>query len=308
MQFVKAQICLTRKCNLSCSYCSFSRKKFRKELSIDEWKKAILILDRIGIKFLKIMGGEPTIVRNLDKLITFIKYNTKINVAVFSNSFVSKNKLRSLFEAGIDQYITSIDVVDKSPNFSGDISKKSRKGLDALFYLKKLGLKTLRANIVVGKHNIADIPRIVGWLSKNGIYSSLSPVHTGIGDTWELRCKDSSLKLTEGDLPKIEKITKKLLEMKKKGALIANSVRFLSKWPKYATNLNWHCRFPPVLWVDADGSLMCCYDIRGKTSQLSVFDLNKKENLRKFVKHLKEDAGKCSGCFYNCQFDGRLCV
>lgn len=208
----------------------------------------------------------------------------------------------------MDQYIASIDRVGKSPRSLGDIVKKSKKGLDALAYLKKLDLKLLRANIVVGKHNINNIPKIVRHLSKKGIYSSLSPIHTGTGN-WEFRCKeDSDLKLTKEDLPRIKEIVKELLKMKKQGILLANSNKYLAEWPKYAINLNWHCRIPPVLWVDADGKLMCCYDIRGKTSQLSIFDLNKKGNFRKFIRYLKEDADKCNGCFYNCQFDGKLYV
>ncbi len=308
MDFVKAQFFLTRRCNLSCSYCNIIKKRFERELNINEWKEAVSILDNLGIKYLKIMGGEPTIVKGLNELIRFIDRKTDIDVAIFSNSIISEKKLSDLINAGMENYITSIEMIKPKLRLSGDILKKSNKGLETLMFLKKMNLKSLSANIVVGRHNIKEVPETIDFLSKMGVYSTLSPIHTGKEGFWEFRSKESEFRLTNKDIRLVEEMSERLLDMKREGLLISNSYSFLKSWPKHTINLDWNCINPPVLWVDSDGKMMCCCDIRGDTSRMSIFDLMNKENHEKLVESLKEDARKCPGCFYNCQFDGKMFV
>jgi len=307
ISFNKAQILITRKCNLSCQYCKISKKNM-KELSLNEWKEAILILDNLGIKFIKIMGGEPTLKQDLEDLIRFIKTNTKIKVALFTNSVLTCKRIDSLMDSKIDQYITSIDTINAVHSFNKDNAIKSGQGLKALLYLVKKGFTDLRANIVVGKNNIQDIPRIVKYLSEKGIYSSLTPVHVGKEKFWQYRCPSSNLQLRPCDKKEVDKTFDELLRMKKEGALIANSEQFIIDWSKYAIGTSWRCRVPPVLWIDSDGKMMCCNDIRGRTSSLSIFNLKDKVKYKRFIELIKKDAKKCPGCFYNCQYDGKIFV
>jgi MoaA/NifB/PqqE/SkfB family radical SAM enzyme len=304
MKFRKAQVLITRKCNLSCFYCKISKKELE-EINLEKWKEAILVMNKLGIKFLKIMGGEPTQREDLEDLIRFVKQNTEIKVGIFTNSKLDYKRLDSLVEAGMDQYLTSVDTL----SFKSDNTQKSAYGVRALLYLRKIGFENLRANIVVGRNNIQSVPQTVEYLSSKGIYSTLSPLHVGTEDFWEYRCHPNGLELTTQDRVQINNLVKELLpKMKRKHLLIANSEEFIRDWPRYAIGTSWHCEFPPVLWVDADGKIMCCNDIRGETSRMSIFDLKENKHYTSLLRLMMSDAKKCPGCFYNCQYDGKIFV
>lgn len=297
---------MTRRCNLSCEYCKIIKKRV-KEISVKEWEKVFDILNSLNVRFVKLMGGEPTLFKDLERLIKYANENTRIRVAVFSNSIFNKEKLESLIAAGLKEYITSIDTLKSANNVDSVI--KSQAGLKALIFLKKKGITHLQANIVVCKNNILEVSNIIEYLSERGICSSLSPIHWGKEEFWEYRCKESGFKLTKNDLPLIKKLSKNLLKMKKSGTLIANSELYIKNWPEFAINLKWFCKIPPVLWIDSDGSMMCCCDIKGKNvSKYSVFDLANKEKLECFTRDAIEDVKGCRGCFYNCQYDALVHV
>jgi len=76
------QIFITRKCNISCRYCKLTKKKLEKELSINQWKIGFKNLEKIGIKTVKILGGEPTVVEGLEDLLKFINENTNIKYVI----------------------------------------------------------------------------------------------------------------------------------------------------------------------------------------------------------------------------------
>ena len=58
MQIVKAEILWTRKCPLSCPYCSMANGRSN-DLSIDQWKKGFDNLKQLGCGFAAFYGAEP---------------------------------------------------------------------------------------------------------------------------------------------------------------------------------------------------------------------------------------------------------
>jgi len=90
-QFNYAEVFLTLRCNLGCSYCINEYdgvKRNRKELSVKQWAKAINKFDW-GIP-ITLGGGEPTLHRDFFKLLKRI--NPEINLELLTNLTFDANE------------------------------------------------------------------------------------------------------------------------------------------------------------------------------------------------------------------------
>ena len=79
---------LTYRCNHKCKFCSCPWENTEKlaihyekhgELSVEEWKKAIKVLERSGVRSVTISGGEPLLKKGFDELLFFIREKTELN-------------------------------------------------------------------------------------------------------------------------------------------------------------------------------------------------------------------------------------
>ena len=302
-KITECQIFITRRCNLNCGYCNLVKKKTKNELTMDEWKRAFKILDKIDIKTVKILGGEPTVLEGFEDLLRFINRETSIKYAVLSNSIFTSKKTDDLINAGMQGYFASIDGIDAVKSIDDNGIAKSHAGYEKLMIFKKKGIKILGANVVITKKNILEIPEIVRILSDNGIWVNLCPVIHGTEDFWEFRSAVSNeFRFSDADVQKINNIMIKLLQMKHEGYKIAVPDSYLINLSKYAIDNNWKCSELIQLRVDADGGLMLCNDIRGDIAEkYNILDLNK-EKFEEFKKIWKEERKKfnCSGCYWSC--------
>ena len=56
---IECQIFLTRKCNISCEYCTVPSKYIKgTELNLEEWLTALRRLKKWGIEHIKLLGGD----------------------------------------------------------------------------------------------------------------------------------------------------------------------------------------------------------------------------------------------------------
>jgi len=300
----ECQVYLTRKCNLRCGYCKLVEKQFDNELSVDEWKRAFLFLDRIGIKTVKLMGGEPTVLENLEELLSFINRHTDIKYAVLSNSVINDERLESLAKAGMQGYFASVDIIRGSG--ASDSEKKSNAGFNALKKLKKMGVKLLGANVVITSHNLDELIDTVTILSNEGFWVNLcSVIHSDVGEhrDWEYRkITDKTAALQKADIPKLNDIMIRLLQLKQEGLKLAVPDSYLINMSKYGVNCDWQCRRFLQLRIDADGAFMFCNDIRGNVAEKYNIKTMTAEKYQMFRDDwtLERDSIKCSGCYWSC--------
>lgn len=298
----ECQIFLTRRCNLNCAYCNIVKKPVERELSIDEWKKAFKNLENMGIKTVKILGGEPTIIKGFEDLLMFINEETTIKYAVLSNSVFSDEKLNSLLNAKIQGYFASIDGIEDIKGVDEYGTRKSHAGFNKLKKFKQSGIRILGANVVITKKNLLEIPEIVRILSDNGIWVNLCPIIHGEGD-WEFRTEaPDEFIFTDADAPKINDIMIKLLQMKLEGYRVAVPDSYLINMSKYGIYNNWKCEELVQLRIDADGAIMFCNEIRGEVAKnYNILSMDK-EKFEQFKKDWKRErvTMDCSGCYWSC--------
>ena len=108
------RISITDKCNLKCIYCMPEDKiestDERELLTFEEIEKICIAAADIGIKKIKITGGEPLLRKDTAKLIKRIKQIAGIEkVTLTTNGILLEKNIDELIQAGIDGINISLD-------------------------------------------------------------------------------------------------------------------------------------------------------------------------------------------------------
>jgi MoaA/NifB/PqqE/SkfB family radical SAM enzyme len=106
---------LTKKCQCNCLHCSanYHMNHKEKELTIEQFISAIEESIEFGITTVVLVGGEPLLNKDLDKIISSLDKN-KANVVLFTNGeFLTKEKCKKLKASGLDKIFVSLDSYKK---------------------------------------------------------------------------------------------------------------------------------------------------------------------------------------------------
>ena len=309
LKIIESSIYLTRKCNIACQYCKIIKTELPEELTTEQWMEAFDILDSLGIRFVNIAGGEPTIVKGLGTLIGHLNHETSMKYSLVSNSIFNDRKLEELVDAGLKTFVASVDVMEDGV-IDLDVLRKSNAGLKMLKKLQARGVPELCGNIVINGLNINNVMSVVHYLNDNGFWTSICPIVWGKGDKWEEPEKaDESYRLTEAHKNKLEEIANELLLMKEKGGLILPTESYIKNMTTFGIGCNWKCYTeknspnPPRLFIDADGSIMSCINFRGDTaSKYSIFDFRDVSVYEKFIHEWWDAVSDCAGCYWSTMY------
>lgn len=123
------RISLTDRCNLRCVYCmpEDGIKQLPREeiLSFDEIVKLCTIMAQLGIRKIKLTGGEPLVRKNCAGLLRRLKEISGIEtVTLTTNGILLKDQMEDLAEAGLDAVNISLDTLDYGHFF--DITRKDQ--------------------------------------------------------------------------------------------------------------------------------------------------------------------------------------
>jgi len=110
------RVSLLKACNFNCIYCrppSFKGIRQKEFTSSEEFKSAIELLCRMGIRKVRFTGGEPTLYKDLPQLVSFTKQlKANIHTALTTNGRLLKKLAPRLAEAGLDSVNISLDTVN----------------------------------------------------------------------------------------------------------------------------------------------------------------------------------------------------
>ena len=160
------RLSVTDNCNLRCIYCMPEDAKNESDnnnLTIDEYCRTVEIFSRLGIRKVRITGGEPLIRKGIDELIGRISTIPEIEeIAITTNGLLLERYLDKFMESGVTSLNISIDSVNKE-NFhkitrGGDLEKVTgslRKARDNGMEVK-LNTVIIRG---VNDHEILDLVR-----------------------------------------------------------------------------------------------------------------------------------------------------
>jgi MoaA/NifB/PqqE/SkfB family radical SAM enzyme len=185
-----AHIVPMRRCNLACTYCN-EYDDVSNPVPIDEMRRRVDELGRLGTAVITISGGEPLLHPELEQVIRQIRRTGAIAGMITNGYLLMPDRIKSLNAAGLDHMQISIDNV-----MPDDVSKKSLKVLDAkLRMLAEHADFHVNINSVVGG-GIAH-PEDALTISKRalalGFSSTIGIIHDGSGQLKPLGAEERTV-------------------------------------------------------------------------------------------------------------------
>jgi cyclic pyranopterin phosphate synthase len=159
------RVSVTDRCNLRCIYCmppeGLAPIEHKEILSYEEMARLLKVAARMGLRKIRITGGEPLIRKNLPYLIRLIKSIEGIDdLSLTTNGTLLEQYAYALAEAGLDRVNISLDSL--IPARYGEITRGGNiedvfRGIAAA---QKAGLTPIKINMVpvrgVNDDEIAD--------------------------------------------------------------------------------------------------------------------------------------------------------
>lgn len=122
------RISLTDKCNLRCKYCmpkdGIKHLEHKDIMTLEEIFRVVKIMSEIGIKRVRLTGGEPLVRKNISKLISDIKMLPDIErISMTTNGVLLPLHIKKIVQAGLDDVNISLDSIN--PNNYKEITGKN---------------------------------------------------------------------------------------------------------------------------------------------------------------------------------------
>jgi GTP 3',8-cyclase len=148
------RLSVTDRCNLRCAYCMPSggiRLIDRKEiLTFEEMLKAAGILSEMGIRKIRITGGEPLV---RDGIIDLIKQVKKIenitDISITTNGILLNKYLDELYKIPVQSINISLDTLDRQKYKEITRGGEINKVLDAISNSIDIGIQSVKVNVVI---------------------------------------------------------------------------------------------------------------------------------------------------------------
>lgn len=167
------RISVTDRCDFRCSYCMSEEMQFlpKKDLlSLEELERLSNVFIELGVKKIRITGGEPLVRKNILQL--FNSVGKKIGsgleeLTVTTNGSQLERYAKDLFKNGVRRINISLDTLDKNKfkliTRNGDFNKVI-KGINAA---KEAGMKVKINTVALKGINDNEILNLVNWCGEN---------------------------------------------------------------------------------------------------------------------------------------------
>jgi len=234
-----------RRCNLDCGYCN-EYDNVSKPVPLEEMKKRLDILADMGTSIITISGGEPLMHPELEEIIGHIRKRGMIAGMITNGFLLSKERIGTLNEAGLEHLQISIDNL-----VPDEVSKKSLKTLDIrLEWLAEYSVFQVNINSVLGSgvKDPEDALKIAHRAVELGFTSTVGIIHDGNGQLKPLA-------------PRELEIFEEIMELGKRSFSRFNDFQHSVARGK---EHDWRCRSGArYLYICEDGLVHWCSQQRG---------------------------------------------
>lgn len=150
------RISLTDRCNLRCFYCmpeeGIDKKSHHDIIRFEELEKIIEVFASLGIEKVRFTGGEPLILRGIEKLISYTSSIPTIkDISITTNGILLGDMAETLKKAGLNRVNISLDTLNgvkyKEITRGGDINKV----FSSIIKCFQIGLSPVKINTVLMK-------------------------------------------------------------------------------------------------------------------------------------------------------------
>jgi cyclic pyranopterin phosphate synthase len=135
-----------------------------KLLSFEEIERLVRVFTTLGIRKIRLTGGEPLLRRDLEELVARLDGVSDLELTLTTNGSLLAKKARALKEAGLDRVTISLDALDNETFMAmNDVNFPVQRVLEGIAAAADAGLTPIKVNMVVKKgvneHSILPMAR-----------------------------------------------------------------------------------------------------------------------------------------------------
>jgi cyclic pyranopterin phosphate synthase len=190
------RISVTDRCNFRCVYC-MPREVFDAGheflphsaiLSFEEITRLARIFVDLGVKKVRLTGGEPLVRKQLHRLVAMLN-ELPVEITLTTNGSLLARQAKALKEAGLDRVTVSLDSLDEATfRAINDADFPVSKVIEGIEVAAAEGLAPVKINMVVKRGtNEADIVAMAGrWRGTGHIVRFIEYMDVGSSNGWRM--------------------------------------------------------------------------------------------------------------------------
>src|SRR5579872_3981715 len=210
------RISVTDRCNIRCFYCMpETGVKFQPRdqiLSFEEIERFVRVAATLGVRKLRVTGGEPLVRKDLPVLIRKLSAIDGIDdLALTTNGVLLAEQAQALYDAGLRRINVHLDTLD--PERFRHITRRDdlHKVLEGIEVCQRLGYGPIKINAVGVKNLVeSDIVPLARFGRERGIeirYIEFMPLDSqGLWDRERVLLADQMIAMLEREIGPLEEI------------------------------------------------------------------------------------------------------
>ena len=277
---------LTYNCNLRCKMCPFW-KRSSTDLSLEKEKAILKQIHDSGVCGIAFEGGEPLLRNDLVNILAFSR-SLPLHTSLITNGTLLESRIDEIAPYINGVIYVSLDGLEKTHDTIRGVSGCFKKAIEGIIASNEKVSVTINTTIMTDNlHEIEDMVKLAKEL------------HTGISVAVAHEYCDANVSAPTAD--ETTKIARKLVEMKKKGYPLVNSINYFRVMAK---EKNWRCRPWATINVDPKGNLVLpCYVGNEYATSVSILETGIKNAISGFD---WKETQKCQKCSLHCYVEPAL--
>ncbi|MBQ2653791.1 MAG: GTP 3',8-cyclase MoaA [Methanobrevibacter sp.] len=172
---ISLRITITNRCNENCIYCHHDGMVSSKdEMTPDELYKICKIAKKIGVRKIRLSGGDPLIRNDIVEIVEKISSLDFKDISLTTNGVLLEKYAQGLKDAGLDRVNVSLDTLNRDTYkfvTNMDYLEKAKAGI---LKAVEVGLYPVKINMVIMKDiNTDEIKDMFNFCKEHGIILQL---------------------------------------------------------------------------------------------------------------------------------------
>ncbi len=210
------RVSVTDRCNIRCFYCMpEDGVKFQPReqlLTFEEIERFVRAAVTLGVRKLRLTGGEPLLRKELPELVRkLVKIDGIEDIALTTNGVLLAAQARELYDAGLRRINIHLDTLDRERFKRITRRDDFDKVMEGIELCRSLGYGPIKINAVAVKNLVEpDIVSLARFGRENGIeirYIEFMPLDSqGIWDRGRVLLADDMIAMLEREIGPLEEI------------------------------------------------------------------------------------------------------
>ena len=168
------RISVTDRCNFRCTYCmpaeGLAWLPKSEILTFEELTRLLRLFVRLGIRSVKVTGGEPTVRADLPRLVSmFREAAPAVDLSMTTNGVLLDRLAEPLARAGLDRVTISLDSLLRHRFEEMTRRDALDRVLTGIRAAERAGLLPIKINcVVIGGTNEGEVVDFAGWSREHG--------------------------------------------------------------------------------------------------------------------------------------------